>query len=71
MTKKIQTNLIGSTTSTTENLPQERTVCRAINFNKNVNTIKAHTTKKTNNIEKAFYCSNDQNIYSSNRSSRS
>ena len=39
--------------------------------NKIVNTVKVHTTVKTNNTEKTFYCSNDQNIDSSNRSSRS
>ena len=55
MTKKSQTNLIDSTTSATENIPQEKTVCRANETNKIVNTVKAHTTGKINIMEKNIF----------------
>ena len=47
-------------------------MCRANETNKIVNTVKAHTTVKTNNIEKKpLYCSNDKKIDSLNRLIRS
>ena len=54
MTEKSQTNLIGSITSTTENFPHDKTVRRTNESSKFVNKVKAHTTGKTNNMEKAF-----------------
>ena len=55
MTKKSQTNLIDSTTSATENIPQEKTVCRANKTNKMVSTVKARTAGKINSIAKSLF----------------
>ena len=46
MTKRSQTNLIDSTTSTTKSIPQEKTVCRSNETNKIEQKVKAHTTGK-------------------------
>ena len=71
MWQKSQTNLIGSITSTTENIPQDKTVCRTKKTNKIVNTVKVYTTGKEIIWKKPFYYSNNQTIDSSNRSIRS
>ena len=55
VTKKSQNNLIGSTTSTTEHILQEKTVCRTIEINKIINTVEAHTTGKINNTDNSLF----------------
>ena len=52
---KSQTNLIGSTTSTTESILQGKTVCRSNETNKIGKIVKAHTTGRTNNIGKSLF----------------
>ena len=55
MTKKSQINLVGSTTSTTESIPQEKNVCRLNETGKINKTVKAHTAGKTNNMGKSLF----------------
>ena len=50
MTKNSPTNLTGSTTSTTKNLPHEKAFYCADETNKTISTAKTHTMGKTNNI---------------------
>ena len=52
---KSQTNLFGSTTSTTENFPQDKSLCRTNANNKIENTVKEYTTGKTNNTGKSLF----------------
>ena len=54
VTKKSQTNMIGSTTSTTESIPPEKIMCRTNETNKIEKIVKAHTTGNTNNMGKSL-----------------